>query len=73
MKKQFDIDDRVGKLADQLNEVVGYATIVWEKPDRMPHLEKTIITLLKQTIECCVFIREYTGHSFCSKSHGFYK
>ncbi len=69
MKNQYDIDDKVMNLAHQLNDVVGYATTAWEKPEKIPPLENTIITLFQQIIECCVFIREYTGHRFASKSY----
>ena len=33
-------------------------------PQKIKSLESTVAEIAKQTLECAMFIREYTGHGF---------
>jgi len=47
-----------------MENVYLFVDTVQEVPDKLVALEHVITGILKQTVECAIFIREYTGHGF---------
>jgi hypothetical protein len=47
-----------------MNDVWSFVDDVQSLPEKMTQLEEIIDKILKQTVECAIFIREYTGHGF---------
>lgn len=68
MQKQYKTDHDVVDLFNALQNAVGYAEFAWTTKNKIPRLENAIIAILQQTVECCVFIKEYTGHGFAGLS-----
>lgn len=64
VKNQCKTDNSVVTLVIQLKDAISYAELAWSTKTRTQHLEEAIIALLQQSVECCVFIKEYTGHGF---------
>jgi hypothetical protein len=50
-----------------METVYSFVNAVRELPDKLQVLEGVITSILKQTVECSIFIREYTGHGFAGK------
>ncbi|KIM83017.1 hypothetical protein PILCRDRAFT_448868 [Piloderma croceum F 1598] len=47
-----------------LPHVCSFVDIIRALPNKLQLLEDIIDQTLKQTVECAIFIREYTGHRF---------
>jgi hypothetical protein len=47
-----------------MDNVCSFVNDVQLIPNKLEHLADTIADILKQTVECAIFIREYTGHGF---------
>lgn len=47
-----------------MEEIYSFVDIIKSVPSKLQLLEDIIAKILKQTVECAIFIREYTGHGF---------
>jgi hypothetical protein len=57
-------DDRVFQLVRAMVEVYSFAESDEILAQTMQQLERDVIEITKQTLECAVFLHEYTGHVF---------
>jgi hypothetical protein len=64
VEMQLDRDDRIAELAETVEDVYSFVDTVKAFPEKIAVLEDTIIKILKQTVECSFFIREYCGYGF---------
>lgn len=59
--------DRYAKLEDLsglMRDSYAFVEDIKSFPEKIPALEVTIRTLLSQTVECTMFLRECSGHGF---------
>jgi hypothetical protein len=47
-----------------MEDVYSFVDTIQSLPCKLQLLENIIAKILKQTVECAIFIREYTGHGF---------
>lgn len=45
-------------------DVYSFVDAIQTVPTKLQVLEDVITKILKQTVECAIFIRQYTGHGF---------
>ena len=64
VKGQLDRDARLVGLVKTMEDVYSFVDATESFRNKVKVLEKTISKILKQTVECAIFIREYTGHGF---------
>jgi hypothetical protein len=57
-------DKKITDLIGTVKDVYSFVDTVKALPDKISILEDTIMEILKQTVECVFFIREYCGHGF---------
>jgi hypothetical protein len=62
--KQFENDQKLVDLVTAMKDMYEFVSDLESLPYKMRQLEGTIIKVLEQTVECSIFIREYTGHGF---------
>ena len=55
-----------------MEDVYSFVDIVQTIPSKLQLLEDIIAKILQQTVECAIFIREYTGHGFVGKNRSVY-
>jgi hypothetical protein len=53
-----------------MDDAYTFVDAVRELPGKIKAFEDTIAQLVKQTVECALFIREYTGHGFIGVNYG---
>jgi hypothetical protein len=59
-------------LVTTMEDVCSFVDDVQSIPNKLQHLEDIIADILKQIVECTIFIREYVGHGFagvCQSVH----
>jgi hypothetical protein len=54
-----------------MDNVCSFVDEVRLIPNKLQRLSDVIADILKQTVECAIFIREYTGHGFAGVCHRF--
>ncbi|KAF9060135.1 WD40-repeat-containing domain protein [Rhodocollybia butyracea] len=64
VEKQKETDKDVCRLVQTMAEVYAFAKDIESASEKIKRLETTVYALVKQTEECALFIREYTGHGF---------
>ena len=64
LKAQLDRDQSICNLVLTMESVYSFVKAIQLVPDKLEILEEVIVKILKQTVECAIFIREYTGHGF---------
>ena len=64
MKGQLDRDVELVGLVNAMEDVYSFVEASESFQDKVHVLQRTIDKILKQTVECAIFIREYTGHGF---------
>ena len=64
MKGQLDRDTQLMGLVKAMEDVYSFVEASESFQERVQVLQETIDKILKQTVECAIFIREYTGHGF---------
>ncbi|KAL5498132.1 hypothetical protein ACEPAH_2262 [Sanghuangporus vaninii] len=67
VKNVFEADKKVIDLVRTMGEAFEFVCDVQTLRDRAIGLQRSIDGLLKQTIECCIFVREYTNHGFVGR------
>jgi hypothetical protein len=55
-----------------MDNVCSFVDDVQLIPNKLEHLTDIIADILKQTVECAIFIREYTGHGFAGVCQSIY-
>jgi hypothetical protein len=50
-----------------MEDVYSFVDVVQSLPDKLELLEAIVVKILQQTVECAIFIREYTGHGFAGE------
>jgi uncharacterized protein YwgA len=63
VEKQQDMDEKVLELVQTMAEVYSFVDDV-ESLEKVKRLKDVVVEITKQTVECAIFIREYTGHGF---------
>ena len=71
LKSQIDRDRSICELVMGMEEVYSFVDVVRSLPNKLELLEDIIVKILKQTVECAIFIREYTGNGFGGKKSRF--
>lgn len=66
----FEADRKIVDLVQGMSDAFDFVQDVQKLQDRALHLQKSIDGLLKQTIECCIFVCQYTSQGFIGKSAG---
>jgi hypothetical protein len=64
VKKEQQIEDNVVQLVETMIEVYDFVEDLENLPQKIKRLENIVVEIAKQTLECAIFIREYTGHGF---------
>ncbi|KAG1742617.1 uncharacterized protein EDB91DRAFT_1346397 [Suillus paluster] len=65
VRGQLDTDKRIADLVNMMEDVYTFVDDVKNFPSRLSSLEETVKKILSQTIECMLFIQEYSGRGFC--------
>ena len=50
-----------------MENVYSFVDAIQSLPNKLQLLENVITQIFKQTVECGIFIREYTGRGFAGK------
>lgn len=61
------MDNKLVDLVRIMEEAFAFFQDTQSLPDKIQNLEKPINELLKQTTECCYFVRQYTRPNFLGK------
>jgi len=61
---QLEKDNKLIDLVKTMVDVWSFVDDVESLPAKMKRLEDIIDKIQKQTVECAIFIREYTAHGF---------
>jgi hypothetical protein len=64
---QLDRDQKLVTLLETMENVYSFVDAIQSLPSKLQLLENVISQILKQTVECGIFIREYTGHGFAGR------
>ena len=64
----FETDQRIVHLLTLVNDAFTFIRNVGSLRAKFTSLQEPISGLLKQTAECCIFVRHYTSRSFVRKS-----
>ena len=64
VKGQVERDQQLIDLVTTMENVYTFVDAVQALPNKIVVFEDVITSILKQTVECAIFIREYTGHGF---------
>ncbi|KAJ7108125.1 hypothetical protein C8R44DRAFT_884894 [Mycena epipterygia] len=67
-KKQQEMDEKVIKLVETMAEVYSFVDDVQFVSDKLKRLEQTVLDIAKETVECAMFIHEYTAHAFSGRA-----
>ncbi|KAJ6565679.1 hypothetical protein B0H10DRAFT_1081013 [Mycena sp. CBHHK59/15] len=65
VKTQQETDDKLLKLVTTMVDVYSFVDDVEFLAQKIKRLEDTVMATVKQTVECALFIQEYTGSGFC--------
>lgn len=47
-----------------MEDVYSFVDVIQSLPNKLQVLEDIIAKILKQTVECAIFVRQYTGYGF---------
>ncbi|KAF7987073.1 hypothetical protein HWV62_229 [Athelia sp. TMB] len=64
---QLAIDQSIVDLANTMQEVYSFVDAIEAVPSKITQLEDIIQRIFVQTVECTIFIREYSGHGFAGR------
>ncbi|KAJ7191429.1 WD40 repeat-like protein, partial [Mycena pura] len=67
VKKQQDTDEKLCKLVQMVADVYSFVDDI-DFLDKMKSVEHKTMAIVKQTVECALFVQEYTSTGFCSRS-----
>ncbi|KAJ7117503.1 hypothetical protein C8R44DRAFT_707873 [Mycena epipterygia] len=66
VKKQQETDEKIVELVQTMVATFSFVEDTKSLPEKIAGLENTCLAIVKQTVECAVFIREYIGKGFGS-------
>jgi hypothetical protein len=66
---QIERDEHLIDLVRTMEDVYSFVDAIQSISSELQPLEDTIKKILNQTVECAIFIRQYTGHGFGGQSH----
>ncbi|KZP11332.1 hypothetical protein FIBSPDRAFT_988084 [Athelia psychrophila] len=64
---QVAIDQSIADLASTMQGTYSFVDALEAVPSKIPLLEDIIQRIFIQTVECAIFIREYSGHGFAGR------
>ncbi|KAJ7653614.1 hypothetical protein DFH06DRAFT_1330332 [Mycena polygramma] len=64
VKAEQETQEKLRKLVDNMVSVYSFAEETDALPQKIKSLEDKVLAIVKQTVECAVLIREYSGHGF---------
>ncbi|KAF7980616.1 hypothetical protein HWV62_37400 [Athelia sp. TMB] len=64
---QLAIDQSIVDLAKTMRDVYSFVDAIKAVPSKITQLEDIIQRIFVQTVECTIFIREYSGHGFAGR------
>ncbi|KAJ7611219.1 WD40-repeat-containing domain protein [Roridomyces roridus] len=64
VQKQQETDGKIIKLAQRMDEVYSFVKDLEFLPQKIKSLEQQVSAIVKQTVECALFIQEYNQHGF---------
>ncbi|KAF7348855.1 WD40 repeat-like protein [Mycena venus] len=67
IKNQQAMDDKTLELVQNMVEVYSFVEDVEALSQKIKRVENVITEITKQTLECAIFLREYTGHGFAGR------
>ncbi|KAJ7142306.1 hypothetical protein C8R44DRAFT_846399 [Mycena epipterygia] len=67
VEKQQDTDDRLLKLVQTMVEVYSFVEDVEFLSQKIKRLEDSVLGITRETVECAIFIHEYTGKGFADR------
>ena len=62
-----DTDNKVVRLVTTMGDAYAFTCDAFSLPDKAVRLEQSITGLVKQTIECCLFVEKYTRRGFAGE------
>ncbi|KAJ7660675.1 hypothetical protein DFH06DRAFT_1325936 [Mycena polygramma] len=68
VKREQATEEKLRKLVDTMVAVYSFTQETDILAKKVKNLEDKILAIVKQTVECAVFIREYSGHGFSSRA-----
>lgn len=72
MVDQLDRDLAIAELLAAMENVYSFVDVLQTFPEKIKILEDTITKILTQTVECAIFIREYSGNGFAGRDQPLY-
>ncbi|KAJ7096825.1 WD40-repeat-containing domain protein, partial [Mycena epipterygia] len=67
VQKQQDTDDRLLELVQTMVEVYSFVEDVEFLSQKIKRLEDSVLGITRETVECAIFIHEYTGKGFAGR------
>ncbi|KAJ7353300.1 hypothetical protein DFH08DRAFT_856466 [Mycena albidolilacea] len=64
VKQQQQTDEKIVELVRTMVTTYSFVEDIESLPKKIKGLEDTCLAIVKQTVECAIFIREYTGKGF---------
>ncbi|KAF7348825.1 WD40 repeat-like protein [Mycena venus] len=64
VKTQQAMDDKTLQLVQNMVNVYSFVEDVESLPQQIKRLENVVVEITRQTLECAIFLREYTGQGF---------
>jgi hypothetical protein len=64
VKKQRETDEKIFELVQTMETTFSFVEDSESLPGKVKRLEDTCLAIIKQTVECAIFIREYIGTGF---------
>ncbi|KAJ7840984.1 hypothetical protein B0H13DRAFT_2365945 [Mycena leptocephala] len=71
VKSQQATDNKTLELVQNMVEVYSFVEDVDSLSQKIKRLENVVTEITKQTLECAIFLREYTGHGFTGKHSAY--
>ncbi|KAJ7144036.1 hypothetical protein C8R44DRAFT_725026 [Mycena epipterygia] len=71
VKREKNTDEKLCKLVQTMGDVYSFVEDVNSLSDKIKSVEDKALAIVKQTVECALFIQEYTANGFVSRAvHG---
>ncbi|KAJ7154878.1 WD40-repeat-containing domain protein [Mycena crocata] len=67
VRKQQETDDQLLKLVKTMVDVYSFVQEIQKLRDTIKRLEATVLAITKETVECAIFIHEYTRLGFLGR------
>ncbi|KAJ6612628.1 hypothetical protein B0H10DRAFT_1952189 [Mycena sp. CBHHK59/15] len=68
LKQQQETDEKLLGLVKTMDDVYSFVGDIDFLPQKIKSVEDKALTIVKQTVECALFIQEYTVHGFSSRT-----